>query len=99
MRAVNDRLAFARERLNQRLEADRSIGVEAVQWFIEKNDGWIVQERGGDDDFSPHAFGVGAEEFVREGFKTQVEERKKLFDPDARGILRNAIKGRDHFQI
>src|SRR6201999_1966849 len=99
VRAVNDRFPFARERLNERFEADRGIGIQAIQRFIEKYDRRIVQQRSGDDDFATHAFGICAEKFVRERFEAQIEKREKLPDAQPRGVLRNAVERGDHFEI
>ena len=58
-----------------------------------------MQQRGGDDDFAAHPFGIRAEQFVRQRFKAQVEKSKKLLDANPRRVLRNAIQRGDHFEI
>ncbi len=99
VRAIDNGFAFAREGLNQRFETDGGVGVEAVQRFVEKNHGRVVQQRGGDDHLAPHAFRVSAEQFVRQRFETEVEESDELLDAWTRDILRNPVERRDHFEI
>jgi len=97
--AVDDGFAFTGEGLDEGFEADGGVGVEAVEGFIEENDGGIVEKRGGDDDFAAHAFGVSAEEFFGEGLEAEIEEGDELLDAFARGIGRDAVEGGDHFEV
>src|SRR5690349_6169838 len=87
VRTVNDRLAFSCKRLNQSFETDCGVGVQTVEWFVEKNDGRIVQKRGGDDDFASHALRVSSEQFIGQRLETEIEEGDELFDALARGLL------------
>ena len=99
MRAVNDGLALARERLDERLETHGGIGVQPVERLVEKDDGRIVQQRSGDHDLAPHAFRVSAEQLVRQRLEAEVEERNELPDALAGRLRRNGVERGDHLQI
>src|SRR5207237_986762 len=66
VRAVDDGLALAREGRDQGLEAERGVGVEAVERLVEEDGLRVVEERGGDDDPLPHALRVPGQQLAAE---------------------------------
>ena len=74
--AVNDGLALAGQRLDERLETDRRVGIQSVQRLVEKDHRRIVQQRGCNDHLTPHALGVGAQQFV--GQRLEAESKNAM---------------------
>src|ERR1700677_4135837 len=97
--AVNDRLAFTGERLDEGLESDGGVGVEAVERLVEEDHRRIMEQRGSDDDLAAHALGVGAEELFGEGFEAEIEEGDELPDALAGALAWDAVEGGDHFEV
>ena len=80
VRAVDDRFAFAGQGLDQRLEADRGVGVEPVERLVEKNDLGIVQQGRGDHHFPPHSLGIGPQQLFGQRLEAEIEKRDELAD-------------------
>src|SRR6185436_8878889 len=78
--AVEDRLPFGRQVLDQGLEHQLSAGVQAVQGVVEEDDSRVVDQAGSYHHFLPHAFRVGRQQLAIQGVSAELEEVRKLQD-------------------
>src|SRR5689334_15316412 len=99
MRAVDDGRPLARERADERLEAEGRVRVEPVERLVEEDRARIVEERRRDDDALPRALRVRAELLAPERPVAQLEELGEAPDAGRGLVVRQTIQRGDEVEV
>src|ERR1022692_4427848 len=97
VRAVQNDLALARQRLGEVLEHQAGSDVEARERLVEDEDIGVVQQGGRDEDFLLHALGIGGD--GRIAVFVERQEVQQLVDSGFQRRSREAAQAPDELQV
>jgi hypothetical protein len=94
--AVEDGFAVGGQGGEQVFDEDGGIDIEAGEGLIEEDDVRVVEQGGGDQDFLPHAFGIGIE--AGHAVAGEAEGFQDVADAGLQGIFGDVVEAAAEFE-